>query len=329
MATRSLARSGRRLWRFDGGLIADPIRSIIWLAKPEELQLAIDEHPSFDRPTITTKLWRYVDLAKFLNLLTSGKLWLTNAEVLARDDPYEGVGGALQFPHRMWRSIEEVPERLRDQILNIYNRDGNDTPEAAFRAWFMLEEQACIMRQSGRRDYYLNCWHAADHESVAMWKVYGSPGAGVALISNGGRLETALEENDEKFYLGKVKYRDPSFVQIGTPNAFDSIMIKRSSYEYEKEIRLVHWHTGNFHDALENFNWNEESMRFDNLIEDNRPIESGMSFACDMNVMIERVIISPYAPPWYAPMIEQVRDRLGYRFPIHKSKLLDLPPVHP
>ncbi len=287
--------------------------------------MPLGNHPSFDRPPVTTQLWRYTDLSKFVDLLSSGKLWLTNAEILAADDPYEGTPGAVQFPHRMWRTLDEVPEQLRDQIVKMCSQGTDDTPEAAFRGWFMGEEQRCIMMQSGRRDYYINCWHASGHESVAMWKIYGSPGAGVAIVTNGARLENALSGNTEDFYLGAVQYRDPSFVQVGGSNAFDTIMLKRSSYSYEQEVRLVHWHTGEFHDALANFAWNDATMRFEDIIDDPRPIRPGMSFSCEIDVLIERVIVSPFAPPWYAPMIERVRDRFGHEFPINMSTLLNAP----
>lgn len=94
-------------------------------------------------------------------------------------------------------------------------------------------------------------------------------------------------------------------------------------------MRLVHWRTGEFHDALEKFAWNEETMRFDDLIEDMRPIRPGCSFACDLNVLIEKVVVSPYAPPWYALMIDRLRERFGFRFPIDQSKLLGTPAVIP
>ena len=287
--------------------------------------MPLGKHPSFDRPSVTTRLWRYTDLSKFIDLLSSGKLWLTNAEILAADDPYEGTPGAVQFPHRMWRTLDEVPEQLRAQILEMHSRGTDGGPEAAFGGWFMGEEQRCITTQSGRRDYYINCWHASDYESVAMWKIYGSPGAGVAIVTNCARLEAALSENSEVFYIGAVQYRDPSFVQIGYPNAFDPIMLKRSSYSYEQEVRLVHWHTGELHDALADSSWNDETMRFDDIIDDPRPVRPGMSFNCNIDVLIEGVIVSPFAPLWYAPMIERVRERFGHRFPIQRSTLLDAP----
>jgi len=288
--------------------------------------LPLGDHPSFDRPSATTRLWRYTDLPKLIELLTSSKIWLASAEILAQDDPYEGLPGAIQFPHRMWRSIDEVPKELRSQILEIYGKDSNGTPEAAFRLWMMVEEQRCIMTLSGRRNYYVNCWHAAEYESVAMWKVYGSPGAGVAVISNGARIEHSLSSTDESFYLGKVRYVEPSFVRIGGSNAFDDVMIKRSNFEYEREVRLVYWDTSEGHDALENFSWNAEKLRFDDLIDDPRPVNPGMAFDCEVDVLIERIIVSPFAPDWYAPMLDRLRDRLGYRFSVHKSELLAAPP---
>jgi len=291
--------------------------------------MPVGNHPSFERPPVSTPLWRYTDVPKFIDMLTSSTLWLTNAEVLAQDDPFEGLPGPVQFPHRMWRTIEEVPEPLRSRILASRERGPEATDDQIFRGWFMGEEQRCIMTRSGRRDFYVSCWHAAPHESAAMWRIYGAPGAGVAIVTNGARIESALEASEQDAYLGAVKYRDPSYFQIGTPNAYDPMMIKSVSYAYEQEVRLVHWHTGEFHDALENFNWNDETMRFDDLIEDPRPLRPGLSLPCQIGVLVGCVIISPFAPPWYGPMIERLRDRLGFSFPVQTSRLLSEPPIIP
>lgn len=273
------------------------------------------------------RLWRYTDLPKFVDLLTSRQLWLSNAEALAVDDPYEGWPGPIRFPHRVWRCIEDVPKNLQTQILRMCSLGTDGSPQAAFRSWFMHEEQHCFMTQSGRRQYYVNCWHAAKDESIAMWKIYGSPGAGVAIISNGARLETALACNTQDLYLGTVKYQDRDIVQIGASNAFDTLMIKRISYSYEQEVRLVFWDIdpASFHDPLENFSWNEEKMRFENLVDDPRPLIPGLSLQCDVSVLIERVIISPFAPSWYLSMIERLRDQLDLHFPVIASTLLAAP----
>ena len=159
-----------------------------------------------------------------------------------------------------------------------------------------------------------------------MWKIYGAPGAGVAVVSNGGRLNSAISP-DSNVYLGAVKYVDPDVFEIGTPNALDMITKKRASYGYEQEVRLVHWHTGEYHDPLANFAWDEESMRFTDLVEDPRPILPGISIECDLNVLIENVIVSPFAPPWYAATVERLRNQLGGKFNISASTLLKAPVV--
>jgi len=193
----------------------------------------------------------------------------------------------------------------------------------------MLEEQACLFTQFGRRNYYMNCWHAASHESIAMWKIYASPGAGVAIVSNGARLETALASNSQRLYLGAVRYEDPNVLQIGTSNAFDTLMVKRTSYSYEQEVRLVYWDIEDIHDPLPDFSWNEEIMRFDNIVEDPRALKPGLSLECDIDILIERVVISPFAPLWYLEMIERLKKQLGFQFPVAASKLLEIPPVIP
>lgn len=124
------------------------------------MALPLTNHPSFDRPTISTPLWRYTDLAKFVDLLTSKSLWLTNLELLAPDDPYEGLPDAKQFPHRLWKTIEDVPEELRVQIIQIYAGGDEAKANEAFLGWFMLQEQESIFSAHGRRQYFINCWHA-------------------------------------------------------------------------------------------------------------------------------------------------------------------------
>ena len=289
--------------------------------------MPISEHPSFARPPITTRLWRYTDLPKFIDLLITQRLWLTNLKVLAADDLYEGAPWALRFPHRMWNHIDQIPEVLRKQIIQIYGGGPEGCSERAFRAWYTVQEQQCIMEESGRRDFYISCWHAADHESVAMWKIYGSPGAGVAVVTNGARMGAAIDKSPKQCYLGAVRYVEPNALAIGAGNAFDPVLVKRANYQYEKEVRLVHWDTEGIHDALEIASWNEEAMRFENVIEDSRPLEPGVHIDCEVSTLIERVIVSPFAPKWYMPMLKELRDKLNFSFEIDESKLLNPAPV--
>lgn len=291
--------------------------------------MPITDHPCFNRPLVSERLWRYTDLPKFLHLITTKSLWLTNAEILATEDPYEGAPGAIQFPHRVWKSLDEMPKSLRKALLKRHSRDADRSPSAIFRSWCMEQEQVCIMLLAGRRQFMVNCWHAGQHESAAMWKIYGAPGAGVAVVTNGARLSAALQGEERTLYLGGVNYVDPDYVSLGISNAFEPIMIKRSNYAYEQEVRLVHWDTTSHHDPLKNFNWDEDALRFTDLVDDPRDVTPGISLSCDIEALVEKVVVSPFAPPWYLTTLLELRDQLGFKFPVVPSPLNDKPYVAP
>jgi hypothetical protein len=289
--------------------------------------MPIEEHGSFIRPPIAVSLWRYMDIAKFMDLLSSRRLWLSNAEFLAREDPYEGILNAVLFPHRVWKSIASLPKDLREFVLAKFTKTPEVTPEMAFSRWMSWEEQICLMMEATRRELYVNCWHADNHESVAMWKIYSSMGAGVAVLSNGARIEQSVNSVEEHLYLGKIRYRGPNEVRVGVGNMFDTILVKRLSYKYEQEVRLVFCDTSVSHDALDGATWNAETMRYENLKKDERPVVAGRHIECDIHTLIERVIVSPFSPSWCVSMIEAVRDQLGFKFPVQRSKLFDAPEV--
>lgn len=283
--------------------------------------MPLQDHPSFHRPPLSTKLWRYIDTAKFIELLTSRSIWFSNAEILAQEDPFEGNPDAIQFPHRMWRSLRDVPPQLGEQIIAFHGKDGR-SPDDAFRSWIMLEEQTRIFQISGRRNYYLNCWHASEHESVAMWKIYATASAGLALISNGARMEEALGKNEDNFYLGTVEYWEPGTISLGQSNSFDPYLIKLAQYKYENEVRLVYWDTSSIHDPIKDFQWNEDRLRFDNVEYDQSPLKPGISFECEVNVLVEKIVTSPFSPPWYTKAIARLLSDLGYKIPVEQSLIM-------
>lgn len=270
-------------------------------------------------------LWRYMDLPKLVSLLTSKSLWLTNAEVLAIDDPHEGTLSTPHFAYRQWANLEEVPEFIRAQIVEL-NREGTDgTPQAIFRRFVKEQEEIGHFTKALRRSYSVSCWHASKQESVAMWKIYAAPGPGIAVISNGARIEKALAGNDHELYFGHVKYFDEKTYQIDWTNTMNAIMAKRLSFLYEQEVRLVHLDEANLYNPLSPAKWNEETLRYENLVSDPRPLSPGLALNCDIDTLIERVMVSPFSPPWYAPMLEQLRDQLGFKFQVCTSDLLSDP----
>ena len=48
----------------------------------------------YEKPNPADKLWRYMDLAKFLHLVLSGKLYFASADSF--EDPFEGAKGIVE-----------------------------------------------------------------------------------------------------------------------------------------------------------------------------------------------------------------------------------------
>ena len=52
------------------------------------MPVAIVDHPVFSPPAPDELLWRYVDLSKYLSVLSGRALWFSRADLLG--DPFEG-----------------------------------------------------------------------------------------------------------------------------------------------------------------------------------------------------------------------------------------------
>lgn len=89
--------------------------------------MPLEAYPRCQQPEQDTKLWRYTDIPKFLELITSGKLWVSNLDVLAKDDPFEGLLGSYRFPHRIYRSVKDLTTEERESILEYHLQNTGKT----------------------------------------------------------------------------------------------------------------------------------------------------------------------------------------------------------
>ncbi|HNS19398.1 MAG TPA: DUF86 domain-containing protein [Sedimentisphaerales bacterium] len=96
-----------------------------------------------------------------------------------------------------------------------------------------------------RRLTKINCWHCADYESAAMWKLYASNRMGVAVRTSAERLRTALQPfrlaprfGEEEPYWGRVRYVDlhTERLRVGMEHRF---FYKHRAFEWEREFRVV------------------------------------------------------------------------------------------
>lgn len=169
-----------------------------------------DFHPSFiDKPPTDAKVWRYMDLARYLSLLQTEALHFARADQMS--DRWEG-------------SYSEVNQLLRPQMYGPLFEEISTAMIG--QRWRMLQTT------------HMNCWHLAEIESAAMWEIYQREGRGVAVRSTWGDLTSSITA-ERAVFGAKVKYVDYKTTFIPEDITFEAFMHKRESFSHEKEVRLI------------------------------------------------------------------------------------------
>ena len=156
-----------------------------------------------------------------------------------------------------------------------------------------LAEQMTAFEQAHRplrQRAMVNCWSLGRHESYALWKIYlDGARAGVAVRSTVSALRKALEQGDdpepEDVYFAEVEYGD--YLPDEEINPYTLVSRKRNFYAYEKELRLFM------------------------LREPASASEQGRFVQVDLDAMIDRVYLSPFAGPWFRKTFEQALKRIN------------------
>ena len=168
----------------------------------------------------TQVLRRYLDAAKFLDLLHSQTLFF------ARGDQFED-----KFEGAFTKSIKQAIEQ--SYKINKIN--------------FSYDE----FKQRLRERVFLNCWHASADDSMAMWSIYGRSATAVAITTTVAQLRNTIEELRLPYHLSiaRVRYvkhwRDPKLRINPYSNVF---AYKVKAYDFEKEVRVI---IDRFHDEFD------------------------------------------------------------------------------
>ena len=156
------------------------------------------------------KIWRYMDLAKYLSFLQTSSIRLSRADKF--EDPYEGLynGPTIQAMANM------VPTPGTYDHAHSFARQ--------------LEED--------RQSTYINCWHWNDRESAAMWKLYSNNDYCVAISSDVGKL---LDQLPRFVAFTFVNYVDWDHDRFQAGNMSQSPFFhKRKEFVHENEVRVVY-----------------------------------------------------------------------------------------
>lgn len=243
-----------------------------------------EPHNTFIQPKDENiKIWRYLDFTKLISLFDSRRLYFTRCDKF--DDPFEGAYPRLNVEARKYVP-EDLPEKEQIEYLEAMNK---------------LSE----INKNWPRYMAVNCWHANEHESAAMWKLYLKSDEGIALQSTYARYKKSIID-DEKVFIGQVTYIDYDKDGIEGSNILGPFVHKRKSFEYEKEIRgLVS-------------KWPYEGGILD-FTKDT--IDHGLQIKVDIETLIERIHVAPNAPRWFKSLVDNAARKYGYNFEIIQSQL--------
>lgn len=178
-----------------------------------------ENHESVETPHGNTKIWRYLSLDKFLDLLVSSELYLSNISKLT--DQYEAT-----IP-----KTNKLKEKTRLASDGLKGRDLEEEMAAYRYGWESLRELS-----------FVNCWSINRDESYALWKIYlGGSDSGVAIQTTVSDLKKAVrsknnESPTEPLYIGKVRYGKS--IHPEQMHRFTLICNKMPYYRYEDELRL-------------------------------------------------------------------------------------------
>lgn len=270
-------------------------------------------------------LWRYMSLDKFIHLLHSKSLFLSPLSFFSRSDPLEGL-----LPKKFHNGLaHHVREMFSESFLGIQENKTkfSDIPHAPLMLED-IEERLKIsklklnkMLEIARKRKCICCWYGQNHESEAMWKLYGDNGKAVAIKTKVGALEASINSrnNSEIVFLDKVRYIDfdcdeLKFDELGLSKSNASILLKRQEYDHEREVRL--YIIPNEHDLF-----NSRNMLDDYWL--NYKIKP-RTLDIDIDQLIEEIIISPFAGEPFLSSINIISKQFGIdQRKIRRSTLLE------
>jgi hypothetical protein len=242
------------------------------------------EHPVFKKIPDDTKIWRYIDFAQFVSLLDTRSLHFIRVDRL--EDPFEGIYSKA--------NIKLAPEVYRNKIpieiiekLTAFKKDG------------MKGLRACIV---------INSWHINDYESAALWELYSKKDQGIAIQSTFKKLVDSVKNYQEDIFIGPMNYIDYENDWLPESNLFHLFTHKRKSFEHERELRAL---------ILRFPKHGDNSIDFSkNTFE-----EEGIDVPVDLDLLIERIYVSPEAEGWFMNLVKSVASRYNLNKQIQQSSL--------
>ncbi|MES2702604.1 MAG: hypothetical protein V4649_08200 [Bacteroidota bacterium] len=237
----------------------------------------------------TRTLWRYLDLAKYVSLISQKHLFFSSASRF--EDPFEGVlNNASKDALRKWYA--------EGKTTKSGGRKKQQQAEKELNAYFRYMD-------SIKPFTVINSWHINENESFAMWKIYSERNIGVAITTTFKSLTHAFDVAKEDIYIGKVNYIDEERDLVDPANSYHHFMVKRSQFAYERELRCIH----------------QVPQEREHEIEQIYDLY-GLRVSIDINTLLQSIYVSPYAEKWVKDVVADLNSKYGIAAEIRQSTLL-------
>ena len=239
------------------------------------------------QPPEDSRLWRYTNFAKFVSLLDMSALFLSRADLLG--DAHEG--SLSQFSEKRLKDWEKQSGK----------------PQAAAQISRIMKLQ--------QKSVFVNCWNELEHESDAMWNKYAREEDGVAIVTNFGALVqslgSVLEHEAKSFRMGRVRYVDYDTELVPELDGMPYFH-KRKHFAHENEVRLAKWIEWEAND--------NGDIDFNTSI-----AKIGLYLDVDISVLIHRVVVSPWAKPWFVDLVRSVAKKYELTVDVTTSAMTRVP----
>jgi hypothetical protein len=243
------------------------------------------------------KIWRYVDFAKFVDMLATKSLYFACTSQMA--DPYEGW-----MPGSHIAAMTGLNDTYLSQMKDACDQALALRPQLAPTAFDGILEDARrkldlpkVLREVNLK-FGLSCWHINNDESEAMWRLYASAGSGIAIESTADKLKNSLR--GDGIIVDRVRYMNFERDEIEKGHEHYGLFLKRTAFEHEKELRAT-------------------------ILLPTPGV--GTAVPCDIDSLITNIHVAPEARTFYADAVQYIIDRsdLVTKPPVLRSRLLEDP----
>lgn len=254
------------------------------------------EHPICIKPDGDSKVWRFLDFTKLYSLLDKRKLHFTRIDQL--DDRFEG---SLPKSKEQFRPIPSF-----EHLEGIY-------PDSIIERLKKSPSQMELLRKLA----YICSFHLNEYESAALWRLYLKSNEGVAFQTTVKQLIKSFNFDDKyDVLLSKVKYIDYSPNTSDTipieKNVYYQILHKRTSFEYEKELR-----------AFVVFPPDLRPRKGGPFNPEKTP--KGIFVPVDLDSLLLDIRVAPTSNNWFKELVQSMLDNFGLNLEVKQSSLDEEP----